>query len=460
MPSCPSLRHVRSRWASIGYGDQYGFRGLTSLSATEVNCGKGNFGFAGADRELKQTDFGFGSGFAQAVTDAKGTRYVVQNSPVVEFISKVADSDGMHAPIFLGAGKRDGLPSVAVYPPNTLFRLREVIERSFTIDENGAVCPSGTPNSLEIKQPLYRVTATFISTTAIRSPGNDGGRDQVVTESKTVSQPTMLQYSDRTAFIDGLNSLLLSPSLTMEQEFSREMSWTDRRGGVEHTLVGEWKYVNGEATRTLIAGIGERDVTHEGWLPVDFLRNANELIQKRREEDKSLKDRLPESHAYLSLDEVLAIRLYSGPAFAPINIFLRQLGKLSGIFKTELARHAGITFIHTTKHIMAGIRKLSAIMMDDEMEGFLYRGVRGQVCFQQTTALLSPLCRTQQHARRIACPSPPPDPSHSAPHPHSRRCTVAPQFLVGGRTGEDLRDGDRLHEHLQGQEHPPPVHGR
>ena len=69
MPSCPSLRHVRSRWASIGYGDQYGFRGLTSLSATEVNCGKGNFGFAGADRELKQTDFGFGSGFAQAVTE-------------------------------------------------------------------------------------------------------------------------------------------------------------------------------------------------------------------------------------------------------------------------------------------------------------------------------------------------------------------------------------------------------
>ena len=383
----------------------------------------------------------------------------MQNSPVVEFISKVADSDGMHAPIFLGGEKRDGLPSVAVYPPNTLFRLREVIERSFTIDENGAVCPSGTPGSIEIQQTLYRVTATFISTTAIRSSGSDGGSDQVVTESKTVSQPMMLQYSDRTAFIDGLNSLLLSPSLTMEQEFSRQMSWTDRRGGVEHTLVGEWKYVNGEATRTLIAGIGERDVTHEGWLPADFLRNANELIRKRREEDKSLKDRLPESHAYLSLDEVLAIRLYSGPAFAPINIFLRQLGKLSGIFKTELARHAGITFIHTTKHIMAGIRKLSAIMMDHEMDGFLYRGVRGQVCFQQTTTLLSPRCRAQQHARRIECPSPP-DPSHSVPHPHSRGCTVAPQFLVGGRTREDLRDGDRLHEHLQGQEDPPRVHGR
>ena len=77
----------------------------------------------------------------------------MQNSPVVEFISKVANSDGMHAPIFLGGEKRDGLPSVAVYPPNTLFRLREVIERSFTIDENGVIYVTDETPNIYVLEP-------------------------------------------------------------------------------------------------------------------------------------------------------------------------------------------------------------------------------------------------------------------------------------------------------------------
>ena len=36
---------------------------------------------------------------------------------------------------------------------------------------------------------------------------------------------------------------------------------------------------------------------------------------------------LPLEFAYLTLEEVLAVRLYSGPAYQPINEFLRQIGQ-------------------------------------------------------------------------------------------------------------------------------------
>jgi hypothetical protein len=33
------------------------------------------------------------------------------------------------------------------------------------------------------------------------------------------------------------------------------------------------------------------------------------------------------------VDEVIAIRLYSGPVYQPINIFLRQIANLTGEFR-------------------------------------------------------------------------------------------------------------------------------
>ena len=88
---------------------------------------------------------------------------------------------------------------------------------------------------------------------------------------------------------------------------------------------------------------------------------------------------LPEEQAYLSLDEVLAVRLYSGPAFQPINEFLRQLGRLTSDFRLELARHPRLTFATTVGLICSAIRKLSAVATADEAARPLFRGVRGEL---------------------------------------------------------------------------------
>ena len=106
---------------------------------------------------------------------------------------------------------------------------------------------------------------------------------------------------------------------------------------------------------------------------------------------------------------MLAIRLYSGPAYQPINAFLRNVSKVRaqssrrredhprasrkqlepstalrerlpptlrrpstashqvhGQFREQLARHASLTFAATTRHIINGIRKLSAVATPEE----------------------------------------------------------------------------------------------
>ena len=47
-----------------------------------------------------------------------------------------------------------------------------------------------------------------------------------------------------------------------------------------------------------------------------------------------LEGMLPESHAFLTVDEVVAIRLYSGPSYQPINVFLLQIVRRNASFFT------------------------------------------------------------------------------------------------------------------------------
>ena len=126
---------------------------------------------------------------------------------------------------------------------------------------------------------------------------------------------------------------------------------------------------------------GVRDEKHAGRLPVDFQRLINDFIRARRlraqrpvaagaapgEIDaRSGNDyearllMLPEHDAYLTLEEVLAVRLYSGPAYQPINDFLRQIGRLSGTFRLEMARHPSLTFAATTALLCSASSELSA----------------------------------------------------------------------------------------------------
>ena len=73
------------------------------------------------------------------------------------------------------------------------------------------------------------------------------------------------------------------------------------------------------------------------------------------------------------------MRLYTGPGYQPLNDFLRQLGKLTGVVREGVAAHAGLTFTATAALLCSAIRKLSAVTSPEELEGPLYRAVRGEL---------------------------------------------------------------------------------
>eukprot|EP00932_Pfiesteria_piscicida_P016026 SRR837773.2970.p1 GENE.SRR837773.2970~~SRR837773.2970.p1 ORF type:complete len:144 (+),score=34.54 SRR837773.2970:58-432(+) len=121
----------------------------------------------------------------------------------------------------------------------------------------------------------------------------------------------------------------------MEQEFSRDHSWTDRRGA-SFTLAGEYAYVCGPAAKLEGCTPGTRDANNDGLPPQGFVERINSFIKERRDEGHH--GGLPEQHAFLSLEEVLSVRLYSGPAYQPLNEFLRQVGNLTGLYRSRVAR--------------------------------------------------------------------------------------------------------------------------
>lgn len=165
--------------------------------------------------------------------------------------------------------------------------------------------------------------------------------------------------------------------LTMAQEFSREYSWTDWKGA-SYTLHGEWEYVNGPAVSKPGCTPGHRDEQNHGVTVERFLRRANDVIAKGREALRARdQPMLREDDAHLTRDEVLAVRLYSGPAYQVINRFLREIANMQGEYRTGMAQHPNMTYAATVGHLCRAIRKLSAVVSKQDAERPLYRGVRG-----------------------------------------------------------------------------------
>ena len=174
--------------------------------------------------------------------------------------------------------------------------------------------------------------------------------------------------------------------------------------GVAYSMAEEWGYAASMASKKEGCTSGTRDEHNEGKRPEDFQKVVNDFISERRQarvaaqaargEGPSLLPRrgarqnteetsdgtlLPHAHAYLSLDEVVAVRLYSGPAFQPINEFLRQLALVTGSVQLELARHPQLSFIATVGHLSCAVRKLAAVATEEESSAPLFRGVRGHL---------------------------------------------------------------------------------
>ena len=121
----------------------------------------------------------------------------------------------------------------------------------------------------------------------------------------------MLTYLDRRAYTRGTEELTHGLAHTMEDEWCRATTkWVDWKG-VEYTGSGCWQYVTGPATPADCTP-GRRDAANAGMLPADFVERANAFVASREALLARPLQRLTE-------EEVLAVRLYTGPAYQPIN---------------------------------------------------------------------------------------------------------------------------------------------
>lgn len=338
-----SLVDVDPLWNDIESSDSTGFCGLCSLAAVRSDASPHRFKKEGMN-----------------LWSVKYQRLEPADSPVVAFESSPEDEEGYHAPIMFERSDRAFEDCKGYFPPNCLFRLKGVQEGGFM-----------APGNIWVKQKLIIVTATFRSPFPKRAKQMNG-------PNKLCGSIATLSYGDRQVFVDGFNALIPSkPLLTIHQEFDRDYSWQDWCG-VQYSTRDEWKYVNGASETKKDCTSGIRDGgENSNRQPLDFLERVNNYISDRRKGGWG--NSLSEKDAYLSLDEVLAVRLYSGPAYLPINTFLRQVSACSGEYRLILCNHPLRSFTATCRLLSSAIRKIAAVATKEEASAPLWRGVRGEL---------------------------------------------------------------------------------
>lgn len=159
------------------------------------------------------------------------------------------------------------------------------------------------------------------------------------------------------AYVTSLVPIIDQPSLKMQKEWERGDTWIDRDGN-ECSAADEWKYVVSRVGETPGGGtgFGRRDEGNENMTPEDFLRRANDFV---REQAKEMGREVDAEHDLLSLEELIAIRLFTGPGFYVINEFLRQLAELAPPYRKRIASQRGVTYSDTCRNLVNGIRKLA-----------------------------------------------------------------------------------------------------
>jgi len=351
-----SLAESDPNWEHIEEPDATGFRGLTSPSTVRGRCDDDVICAAGYNQYFHRCD--------------QSPRWEPQASDIVCFVSGTESEHGMHTAILTEYDTEDDTKPFThgAFPPNTLFRLVEVREAGTwhaptTLGEKQV---SELTNGVIVNQRLLVVRATYRQPTSNWASG--------MGPSKICGSVATLQYGTRSTYISGLSDVVDRPVLSMAYEFDRDMSWRDYKG-VEYYLRKEWAYVNGPAVALGDCTPGTRDAGNDGKTPQQFCEEINAWITSQRK--KSGVTKLPEGLAFLSLEEVLSVRLYSGPAYQPINTFLRQIALVSGSHRNALIHDLNHTFAATVGHLVSAVRKLAAVAED--MSCSLYRGVRGEL---------------------------------------------------------------------------------
>jgi len=334
-----SLSTEEPQWEQLEVPDRTGFRGVTSSTITQAAREPQNFSEAG---------------FCVKYTNTNGDiEWNPQDTDIICFESIPDDQWAGHSAILLNSDEH------CAFPLNTLFRLKEVLQ----------------PGTWEAPGGSFPMQRLFVVTASYKAPFSDI-TNHGLGVSKVCTPTASLSYGNRNAFVDGIDDMIAKPVLSMHEECMQPHEWKDWKGAT-YTLAEEWAYVNGPAHASVGHTAGNRDIANDGKTPHDFLEMINLFIERRRAEGHGAL--LPESHAFLTLDEVLAVRLYSGPGYQPINDFLRQVSRLTGEFRTQVLCHPRLTLCATIGHICRAIRKLSAVTTPQEANEHLYRGVRGEL---------------------------------------------------------------------------------
>ena len=162
----------------------------------------------------------------------------------------------------------------------------------------------------------------------------------------------------------------------MEQEFSRDDRWIDWQGKT-FSAWRQWEYVTNpvphpeDVQRSEGSGIGSRDAGRDGFTVGTFVDRVNAHVKMKAE-----KMRLA-TVPLLSWEEVVSIRLYTGPAYVPLNNFLREVAKVGPNWRKKLSHVHQLSYSSTVGFLISGLRKL--VRVNDEAKTTVYRGVRGEM---------------------------------------------------------------------------------
>jgi hypothetical protein len=223
-----------------------------------------------------------------------------------------------------------------------------------------------TIKTFRINQKLITVRPTYLL------PANKQQADSTTGASKFAGDRAFLSYGNTRDAVRGMEDITSSPAMTIEQEFARNDKWKDWQGQ-EFSAWGEWAYVINPLVQTSGgSGHGARDPRRPGWTIEQFVERANEYIRKQAQTLCLDEHEIP----VLTLPEVIAIRLYTGPAYQPLNSFLREVAKVGPAWRKKLSQMHQLTYSSTVLHLANGLRKL--VRMNTKFVN-VYRGIRGEL---------------------------------------------------------------------------------
>jgi hypothetical protein len=125
-------------------------------------------------------------------------------------------------------------------------------------------------------------------------------------------------------------------------------------------------------------GVGGRDAGRKGWTVKQFMEEGNDYIRKHHD-FKAIEQHAKKRGDHLLLlneEECIAIRLYTGPAYVPINTFLREVNKMGRAWRAKTSHLTELSYSSTVAHLTTGLCKLVRV---NRTFGTVYRGVRGEL---------------------------------------------------------------------------------